>query len=160
MKFTLTELFVSAANAQRPVISLLACGQTGSTASMHSDIYLTTLFDLRIKQRKRQTRVWVSGGGGGELCRPVVQRESREQKKCRICWSVADTPGLLRRIHAHPHMHEDSHKCTFTHSSIKILDLSAHVCGLIRASSDRKQGVSQGEIFVMEIWTAGVGKQS
>jgi len=27
-------------------------------------------------------------------------------------------------------------------------------------SADRKQRVTQGEMFVMEIWTAGVGKQS
>ena len=54
-----------------------------------------------------------------------------------------------------------AHKRTFMHSSnLRVLGLSAHVCRLIRASSDRKQGVSQGERFVMEIWMAGVGKQS
>lgn len=38
------------------------------------------------------------------------------------------------------------------------------VCTCMQAnqglSADRKERVTQGEMFVMEIWTAGVGKQS
>lgn len=86
-----------------------------------------------------------------------------KEKDLLVRWGYSWTAPMRSCMHTHAwgpsFLH--AHKCTFMHSSnIRILGLSAHVCRLIRASSDRKQGVSQGEIFVMEIWTAGVGKQS
>lgn len=179
IKLILTELFISMASVIFISIFSKQClsSQTGCTTLIHSDIYLTTLCQWLylcyvtsgLKPNKiekgQSDKAGVFSGGGSELCRPAAQQMGPENGQKRRKGEFAG--ALMCPTHSCMHTYAwgltfiHTHKCTFMHSSnLRSLGLSAHVCGLIRASSDRKQGVSQGETFVMEIWTAGVGKQS
>lgn len=67
-----------------------------------------------------------------------------------ICMSACTRSYFLQtktRIHTRPRLKDFGPICTCMQANQ----------GLFR---DRKQRVTQGEMFVMEIWTAGVGKQS
>lgn len=119
---------------------------------------------MGIRPERKQNR-----GGTKQILSPwrwrqqtVIQSQEHRKESAGTLRILLDWSNTF--MHAHKCMRSHFHalmECTFMHSSnLRILGLSAHVCRLIRASSDRKQGVTQGEMFVMEIWTAGVGKQS
>lgn len=66
-------------------------------------------------------------------------------------------------MHALMHMLFHAHMKTHIHTWFQLKDFGP-IRKYMQANqglfTDRKHRVSQGKIFVMEIWTAGVGKQS
>lgn len=102
----------------------------------------------------------------------VLRRAADEVERKRNCWITRALQTVLNcHTHAqqpaHTHflyIHVDAHtwEHTFMHSS------NVRTSGPIRScmqanqglSTERKQRVRRGEMFVMEIWTAGVRKQS
>lgn len=119
-------------------------------------------------------------GGGFLLQRTVSSRAGRQRDigktgrmgNSRSKRSMAGSPQLpCTFMHAHIRMSACTHSYLFAHTHTRKhshtrfqFEDFGPICTCMPAnqglSTGRKPGVSQGEIFVMEIWTAGVGKQN